>query len=149
MRLQYGRYQGRTAETLLLRAPDYAAWVLRHRPDGRLGRHFRGLVAAFDARPLVRRCQACGAPATRAAAMPERSELYFFCNDCGLYPDAPPLGSAGDLRTWTDVVDYVERAARRRPTARLRAIVRRMAQAKGAPPRITEAAAASFFDGEA
>jgi hypothetical protein len=148
MRLQYGRYQGRTAETLLLRAPDYAAWVLRHQPDGRLAQHFRGLVAAFDARPLVRLCQACGAPAKRATTLPERADLYFFCDGCSLYPDMPPLGSAQDLRTWADLVDHVERAARRRPAARLRAVVRRMAQAKGAPSRITEAAAASFFDGE-
>lgn len=149
MRLQYGRYHGRTAETLLLRAPDYALWVMRNQPDGRLAQHFRALVAAFDARPLERACQACGEPATRAAALPERTELYFFCDRCTLYPEPAPLGSAQDLRTWDDLTAHVERTARRRPTARLRAFVRRMAQAKGAAARITETAAASFFDGEA
>lgn len=148
MRLQYGRYQGRTAETLLLRAPDYALWVLRHQPDGRLAKHFRALIAALDARPLQTRCQACDGAATRAAAIPERPELYFFCDRCALYPDAAPLGAAQDLRTLADLAAHVERTARRRPTARLRSFVRRMAQAKGLPRRITEPAAEAFFAGE-
>lgn len=148
MRLQYGRHQGRTAETLLLRAPDYALWVLRHQPDGRLAQHFRNLLAAFDARPLKRVCQACGAQATRAAALPERTELYFFCDACALYPDAPPLGAAQDLRTLADLAAHVERTAQRRATARLRGLVRRMAQAKGLPNRITEPVAEAFFAGE-
>lgn len=148
MRLQYGRYQGRTAETLLLRAPDYALWVLRHQPDGRLAHHFRDLMAAFDARPLERACQACGRGATRAAALPERCELYFFCDGCALYPDAAPLGAAQDLRTLADLADHVERTARRRAIPRLRALVRRMGQAKGLPRRITEPAAGAFFAGE-
>lgn len=148
MRLQYGRHQGRTAETLLLRAPDYALWVMGHQPDGRLAQHFRELAAAFDARPLQCDCQACGAPATRAAALPERSELYFFCDACALYPAAAPLGTAQDLRTLKDLADHVERTARRRAVARLRALVRRMAQAKGLPRRITEPGAEAFFAGE-
>jgi hypothetical protein len=148
MRLQYGRYQGRTAETLLLRAPDYALWVLRHRPDGKLAQCFRELIAAFNARPLQSPCQACGAQATRAAALPERSELYFFCDACALYPDAAPFGAAQDLRTLAQLADHVERTARRRATARFRALVRGMAQAKGLPRRITESAAEAFFAGE-
>lgn len=148
MRLQYGRYQGRTAETLLLRTPDYALWVLRHQPEGRLAEYFQALVAAFDARPLQRACQACGAQATRAAALPGRGELYFFCDACALYPDAAPLGAAQDLRTLADLADHVERTARRRAAPRLRALVRRMAQAKGLPRRITEPAATAFFAGE-
>lgn len=148
MRLQYGRYQGRTAEALLLRAPDYALWVLRHQPDGRLAHCFRDLIAAFDARPLQSACQACGAQAVRAAALPERTELYFFCDACALYPDAPPLGAAQDLRTLDDLAAHVERTTRRRAVARLRSLVRRMAQAKGLPGRVTEPAAAAFFAGE-
>ncbi|MFN3515495.1 MAG: hypothetical protein ACK41C_20805 [Phenylobacterium sp.] len=148
MRLQYGRYQGRTAETLLLRAPDYAVWVMRHQPEGRLAQYFRDLITAFDARPINQPCQACGAAATRAAALPERSDLYFFCDDCALYPNAAPAGAAQDLRTLADFVSHVERTARRRPVARLRAFVRRMAQAKGLPRRITEPAAEAFFAGE-
>jgi len=148
MRLQYGRYQGRTAEALLLRAPDYALWVLRHQPDGRLAQHFRSLIAAFDARPLQRPCQACGVAATRAAGLPERVELYFFCDACALYPDAAPLAAAQDLRTFADLAAHVERTARRRAAARLRGLVRRMAQAKGLPGRITGRAAEAFLAGE-
>lgn len=77
-----GRYDGRTAETHLLRAPDDVLWVLRDRPDSRLARRFRDLMAAFDARAMEGICQACGAKAKRGTALPERTELYFFCEDC-------------------------------------------------------------------
>lgn len=149
MRLQYGRYQGRTAEALLLRAPDYALWVLRHQPEGKLARCFHDLMTAFDARPIERQCQGCSAQATRASALPGRSELYFFCEACALYPAGAPLGAADNLRTIGDLAQHVERTTRRRATVRLRAMVRRLAEAKGLPRRITEANAAAFFAGEA
>ena len=48
MRLRFGPHAGKSTEVLLLRAPDYADWVLSHRPDGALGRDFSDLIAAFD-----------------------------------------------------------------------------------------------------
>lgn len=76
-----GRYDGRTAETLLLRAPDYVLWVLRTSPTVVLP----GVPATLwqPSTPVRWNAPAKPAALTRAGGGPGRAhELYFFCGDC-------------------------------------------------------------------
>ena len=147
MRLRYGRHKGRTTESLLLRAPDYALWMLSVNPASRVSRAFRSLIAVLDAKPFVGSCQRCGRPATRAAAFAQSSRLLLFCDGCTLYPHDPPVGLSSHIRTVDEAVAHVERHCRRRLRRETRAIVRNLARAKGLPPRVTEEVAEAFFDG--
>ena len=147
MRLQFGPHKGRTTETLLLRVPDYAWWVLEHSPTSRLAGDFSRLKAAFDARPFAAHCQSCGQDATHASAYAGSVDLHASCDECRLYePAQAPLGFSGDLRTFQAAVRHAEATSPRRRRRNVRAIVRNLARAKGLPKRVTESAAERFFE---
>jgi len=144
VRLRYGPYAGRSTELLLLRAPDYAKWVLSHRPDGALGRDFSELMAAFDARPLQHAC-ACGAPANQVRAYPNSTELLILCDHCA---GQPALGDVtSEVTDYAAALEHVRQTCVRAHRKAQRRIIRRLAAAKGLPPRITEAAAEAFLYG--
>jgi hypothetical protein len=144
MRLRFGPYAGKSTEVLLLRAPDYADWVLNHRPDGPLGREFSELIAAFDARPLEQAC-ACGALARRVRAYRNSTELLVLCESCAAHPALGDVTS--EVTAYAGALEHVRETFVRARRKAQRRIIRRLAAAKGLPRRITEAAAEAFLCG--
>jgi hypothetical protein len=128
----------------LLRAPDYADWVLSHRPDGALGRDFSDLIAAFDARPLEQAC-ACGAPASHVRAYPNSAELLVLCDSCAAQPALRDVTS--EITAYAGALEHVRETCVRGRRKAQRRIIRRLAVAKGLPRRITEGAAEAFLCG--
>lgn len=145
VRLRYGPHGGRTTETLLLRVPDYAWWMLENSPTSRVSREFAELVTRFDAKPMTAHCQSCGQHATHASAYSGSVDLHFFCDECRLYEGATPHGFSPDIRTVAAAVGHAETTSPRRRRRSVRAIVRNLARAKGLPRRVTEEAAEVFL----
>lgn len=146
MRLRFGPYAGKSTEVLLLRAPDYAEWVLSHRPEGALGRAFTDLIAAFDARPLERAC-ACGAPASQVRAYRNSTELLVMCEHCAAQPALADVTS--EVTAYGGALAHVRQTCVRAHRKAQRRIIRRLAAAKGMPRRVTEQAAEAFLSGVA
>jgi hypothetical protein len=147
MRLQFGPHKGRTTETLLLRVPDYAWWMLQHSPTSRLASDFARLAAVFDRKPFTTNCQSCGQDATHASAYAGSADLHPLCDECRIYdPGYVPLGFTADVRTFHAAVRHAENSSPRRRRRNVRAIVRNLARAKGSPRRVTEQSAQAFFE---
>jgi hypothetical protein len=144
VRLRFGRYAGMTTEVLLLCAPDYADWVLAHRPGSVLANALLPLAAAFDARPYTQPC-ACGGLAAKALAYRNSAELILLCAGCAaLLPRNRVLDQVDSYRA---ALDHVSRTCVRQVRRRQRRLVRVIGLAKGMPLRVTERAAAAFLGG--
>jgi hypothetical protein len=144
MRLRYGPYAGMTTEVLLLRAPDYAAWIMAHRPEGAVAQAFSSLSAAFDVRPLMETC-ACGANATHALSYRASTDLILVCDVC-----ASPLAPSevlDEVTTYAAALNHVAQTYPRAIRRQQRKIIRKLGLAKGMPRRVTEPAADDFLLG--
>jgi hypothetical protein len=133
-----------TAESLLLRAPDYASWTMANRPDGTLAQAFTSLAEAFDARPIVEAC-ACGAVATHARAYIGSTDLILLCDSCGAR--LPTDEVLHDVTAFSAALDHVSQTCARGRRRQQRRIVRKLGRAKGMPKRITERTADCFLFG--
>ncbi len=142
MRLRFGRHAGHTTERLLLRAPDYAEWVMRRQPNGPVGRAFSDLARRLDAKPFTENCVLCGDRAESAGAYPDSVALILRCEPCRAKPDAAGLEPCSTFR---QAVAHVAETCARAQTRNKRRIIRTLARAKGLERRITEAEAARFF----
>lgn len=144
MRLRYGPYAGMTTEVLLLRAPDYAAWAMAHRPQSAVAQAFASLSAAFDARPLTQSC-ACGALAAHALSYRASTELILVCDACA--SRLSPSDVLDEVTTYEAALDHVAQTCPRAIRRQQRKIVRKLGRAKGMPQRVTEPAADTFLSG--
>src|SRR6266851_1089692 len=64
MRFQSGKFEGKTAEEVLLKFPDWAAWNVSNHPDAKHSQEFKKLSGKFNAKPFTVPCQGeCGATA--------------------------------------------------------------------------------------
>lgn len=133
-----------TAESLLLRAPDYASWTMANRPDGSLAQAFASLARAFDTRPIVELCS-CGAVATHARAYIDSTDLILLCDSCG--DRLPPNEVLHDVTVFTAALEHVSQTCARDLRRQQRRIVRKLGLAKGMPNRITERTAECFLFG--
>lgn len=145
MRLRWGPHASQLAEQVVLRDPCYVVRTLSEQPDGVLAAVFRDLILAFDARPLSLGCARCGRGADGLCAYPASVQLVGFCERCVATSSAAPPRPADRLHGYEDAVRHVAESFRRGHRANMRRIVRNMAQAKGAPPQMTEPVALGFF----
>lgn len=145
MRLRFGAHQGRTTEALLLRAPDYAEWVLGHSPGGAIAKDFGDLIDAFDSKELRVPCTVCARPARRLYAYRDSAILIPRCESCTLYQDSGAESVARPISSFREALDHVSQTFSRAHRRGKRRIIRKLAAAKGCPARITEATAAAFF----
>ncbi len=128
----------------MLRRPDYAVWMLRDAPDGVVSRIFADLIGRFDLRPLERACDSCGAPGRTVFAPPAQSALVCCCDACA---PAAAAGGVVEVPNFAAALAHVETTFARRRREGFRRLVRDLARLKGAPARMTETAAAAFFEG--
>ena len=143
MQIQFGKHEGKTAEQITLSEPGYVHWLLSEPNLGRLAKkvadHIReNLLPKFDSKPLTWPCTKCGRPATYVTAYNGSDALlYPWCEECHPF-------SSGPIQKYQDALDHVRRNCTGSNRS-FRSIVRRLAEMKGAPKRITQAAADKFF----
>jgi hypothetical protein len=133
-----------TAESLLLRAPDYVSWTMTNRPGGSLAQAFASLAQAFDARPIREACN-CGAVATHVRAYSNSTDLILLCDSCR--DRLPASDMLHEVTSFAAALEHVAQTCTRGLRRHQRRIVRNLGRAKGMPRRITERTAACFLFG--
>jgi hypothetical protein len=146
MGLQSGKHAGKTTETLLLKSPDWAQWMMSNHPDNPVSREFRRLVARFDAKPFTKICDRCRQQATRASAYQGSGRnLMFWCDDCNPYSSGASSGRLTVVRTFDDALRHIEFTCTALRGEK-RDIINALAKGKGLPSRVGDAQAEAFFE---
>jgi hypothetical protein len=148
MRVNSGKHQGKLAEILILKEPDYIEWCLENHPNPAFRAGLKRLIEQFDAKPFVVECasHSCSEPATKASAYRNTSDLMFWCEDCDPYNSGAREGVLTTVRTFGDAMRHVNWTCTSGHRGEKRAIIKVLAEAKGAPARLTEKAAEAFFN---
>lgn len=145
MKLTFGKYKGMSVETIVLKHPDYAMWLLSKTDAGEPLAHIRKEVACliriFDSKPFVCRCYRCHKTATRFSLAHPSPSVYWWCDECS----PRSMGCDGLLSvgyTYEEAMQYAGLALRKDHT---RGLIRDIAEAKGLPLRVGEKQATEFF----
>lgn len=144
MILQSGRHEGRTAEYVVLRFANSASYIACRYPDSATGREYRRLQARFDAKRFTVRCHRCRDRATRATAYRGSPHLMFWCEDCDPYGQGAESGQLVVIRTFDEAISHIQWTCGGVRSFQ-DAIVRELAEGKGCPKRLTQAAAVQFL----
>ena len=151
MLVTFGKHQGNTVETLVLKQPDYIKWVLEQpNPSGGLGRvrtEALRIIGIFDHKPILGTCNGhgCKRPPVRFSAYAGNSEtLYQWCGSCDPYEAGAVSGKLAEIKTYRDALRHIEWTDGG-VKAGYKAIVKAMALRKGLPKRSGGAQVTAFF----
>lgn len=145
MRLRFGPHATRLAEQVLIRDPFYVVQILSEAPASVLADILRGLVTAFDSRPLTCACARCGRTAQGVCAYPASTRLIGFCERCVLTSAAARPAPMLRIDGYEAAIRHVASSFPRGHRAEMRRIVGALALCKGGPARATEAGVMSFL----
>ena len=141
MLVTFGKHQGKTVESLILKEPDYIKWVLEQAsPSGGLARvqtEALRLIGIFDQKPITRDCMGhgCKRPAVRFTAYARNSaDLYPWCATCDPYQAGAIGGKLTEIKTYRDAIHHVTWTDGG-VKAGYKSIVKAMALRKGLPQR--------------
>jgi hypothetical protein len=150
MNIKFGKHCGMSVEFLVLKAPDYAMWLLSQKAISHsffdAQQKIRRLIRAFDQRPFIKRCQGtgCRKRATRCSVHQGSTQLLSWCDECDPYELGASPGKLHAIEKYFDVVNYVSMFCNGRKAA-MEMLVRELARAKGLPKRVGEDEAIAFF----
>jgi len=140
MIFQSGKHAGQEAAYVLLRDPGHAAFIMDRYPDGKATKEFKRLAAVLDAKSFSQLCTTCSQTATRATTYAGGPSLYFWCDDCDVHGMGATEGKLIVVRRFKDVLRY---GANTR--GEQKSVIKSLAEAKGCPARLTQAAAKAFL----
>lgn len=140
MIFQSGKHAGQEAAYVLLRDPGHAAFIMDQYPDGKVAKEFKRLAAVLDAKPFLQSCTTCSHAATRATTYAGGPSLYFWCDDCDVHGMGATEGKLIVVRRFKDALRY---GATTR--GEQKSVIKSLAEAKGGPARLTQAAAKAFL----
>ena len=150
MYFKFGKYSDKLVEIVLLKDPNYIAWILGvPNPKGRMlliKSEIQRLIRIFDAKPFLRNCR--GRDCTRLAT---RLSVYFddvyhpmyWCEDCDPSQMGARDGQLSMVKTYQDA--RLHHTLFHTPKSFLKDLVRNMAVEKGLPKRVGEKEAEGFF----
>jgi hypothetical protein len=145
MRFTVGEHTGRSVETVVLKEPDYVMWMLNKDVQGPLAyikNEVRRLIEIFDSKPFTCPCR-CGKTATRFSLAPPSPLLYWWCDECDPYSSGyDKLLTVG--QAYREAMVYAK--LHHLPKDQTKGLIRRLAEAKGLPKRVTEEQAEEFFN---
>jgi hypothetical protein len=150
MYIRFGKHRGETAESVVLKHPDFITWVLAQKPAtegfAELVQEFCRLIERFDSLPILTRCHeaGCARPATRYTLYCGAITPYWWCATCDPIASGARPRKLIRLRTYSEACHYVAADCNGR-RADLAQLIREIARAKGLPDRVREAEAVSFF----
>jgi len=145
MKLTFGKHKGKSVETIVLKNPDYAMWLLSKTDAGEPLSHIRKeiarLIRVFDSKSFVCKCYGCYETATRFSLAHPSPSAYWWCDKCSPRSrGCDGLLSVG--HTYKEAMQFAALALRKDHTIGL---IRDIAEAKGLPKRVGEKQAAEFF----
>lgn len=111
--LGFGKYESKSLELVLLKHPDYVAWMFEQKdPGGRLGQirqEAREILRVFDGKPFVEKCfgRGCEKLAARCSLFKDKlREPYWWCDECDPYQTGAPPGRLAIASTYRQVLDH-------------------------------------------
>lgn len=151
MDITFGKHQGKSIETLVLKEPTYMAWIMaQSSPTEQMEsvqKLAQQLASRFDNKLIINQCygKSCGNQATCCMVyLNNVTSPYWWCDHCNPYQSGANSGKLQTVRTYQDALAHVDMYCKGRVTD-ARSLVRSLAQAKGLPGRITESQAQKFF----
>jgi hypothetical protein len=146
MIIDFGKYQGKSVEWLVLNAPDYLKWVLElAAPTGGLvavKAEALRLISLFDRKQILKSClgRGCAKTATQLSGYQGNSySMYAWCDTCDPYQAGATRWKLRLIRTYNDALDFIQQTCDRRRSA-YRAAIGTIARAKGFPERSSPSA---------
>jgi hypothetical protein len=148
MLLTFGKHHGMSVESLVLKEPDYAVWLLAqmgatteiHTAKGEVGR----LIQVYDEKPILESCRGCRNRATRCSLYFKSVRPRWWCDECDPDDGCPSTGKLRIIRTYLEAIHYVESYCGARQND-MRSLIKALAQAKGLSERVGEVDASAFF----
>ena len=150
MKVGFGKHNGKSVETIILKEPSYIEWALAQASSSgtlaRLKGEAQRLIAIFDAKPYRTKCygHGCSKLATRCSVY--LRNVYgpmWWCDDCDPYQRGADDGKLSVVRTYRDALEHCTLFCTNRSA--VESLVRALAQAKGLPQRVSEKQSAEFF----
>jgi hypothetical protein len=146
MKLTFGKHKGKSVETVVLKEPDYALWILSiedaEEPLAHIRKEVQRLIDVFDSKPFVCKCYGCHCrTATRFSLAHPSPSAYWWCDEC----NPRSSGCDGLLtigRMYEEAMQYAGYCLRKDHT---KSLIRNLAEAKGLPERVGEKQAEEFF----
>lgn len=152
MQITFGKHAGKSLELLILKQPDYIAWMLQqqnaHGAMKRVQEAAKRLMARFDAKPILKDCfgqPAAAHKATRCTVYQNNVTVpHWWCDTCDPYQSGANPGKLQVIRTYEEALAHVTFWCGGRASD-YKSLVKDLAQAKGLPARVGEKQAAAFF----
>ena len=151
MLMKVGIHEGTLVETLVLKRPDYVAWVLTQTNATAGLQECRDeairLIEKFDAKPILRKCHRANCPntATRYTVYVKDVRTPFcWCSSCDPHRGGAEKGKLTEIISYKDALRYVAKTCKGGAT-NYKALIRAMAITKGLPERAREADNEAFF----
>lgn len=151
MKIGFGKHAGKTIELLVLKEPDYIAWMLAQ--ETRAGSSMENaqmeanrLIAMFDRKPYIKKCFGRNCTQTATCCTVYNSNVlspYWWCDNCSPYQSGASPGKLFVLRTYSEAISHADRYSGVKSD--YKSIIRSMAEAKGLPARVGAKQAAQFF----
>jgi len=152
MKITFGKYIGKAMEMLVLKVPEYVAWMLEQHaaPSSQMAKaqdEAKRLIIKFDDKPFMKKCSGknCNETATRCTVYDANVlNPYWWCENCNPYQSGAAPGKLQVLTTYCQAISHVENYYGNRKSD-YQSIIRSMAEAKGLPRRVGDAQSTKFF----
>ena len=147
----FGKHRGKSVELVVLKFPDYAAWMSRKKnKSGGLQEAMsliRKLVKRFDSKPFVVKCsgQDCENLATRCSVYKDNVvDPAWWCDECNHYSYGARPGHLAVVSTYVQALNHIGEYCGGKATLHQK-LIRELARAKGLPKRVGEKQAREFL----
>lgn len=145
MIIQSGGKAGKSTQELFLKEADWVHYFVTKQPTSKISEEFRRHDKKLTTKPFVEKCARCDLQASRMSAYRgDARGVMFWCDDCDPYSQGARQGMLDFIQTFKQAVRFVDFFCGGRREDK-RALVRRLAQAKGLPARVNAKVAEEFL----
>lgn len=150
MNVGFCKHSDKSVAILVLKEPEYVAWVLNQpNPSGPLARvqaEVKRLIDIFDSKPIQKRCygNSCSNVATQCSVYRDNViSPFWWCGACDPHQRGAVEGNLTLISTYRDALRHCVLYRVRKVD--LEKLITSLAQAKGLPQRVGEKQAEEFF----
>jgi hypothetical protein len=144
-----GKYKDKSVGALVLKHPDYIAWVISQpNPSGPLARvkaEALRLINIFNSKPINKMCfGSCSKAATRCTVYQRNVHgPLWWCDECNPYQTGAIEGKLSAISTYEEAINHCEFYSAGKDS--LLDLIKSLSQAKGLPHRVGEKQIDIFF----
>lgn len=140
-----GPKSGKSTQEITLKEPDWAWFFVNKNAEGKIAESFIRHIVNLNKKPFIEKCHSCKKDANRLVAYAGNAEsVTFWCDKCDPYTLGSRRGMLRDIRKFSEAMKFVELTCKNR-RADKRIIIKKLAQAKGLPARVSKDKAIEFL----